>query len=84
MPPPILQMGFYIHQYILYSMHSIAVVLTTIRKPECSKPYLMFYALIFWPPSESCVPCFHQVEVTKFGIDKKNMFAFWDVSKNDN
>ena len=23
---------------------------------------------------------FPQVEVTKFGIDKKNMFAFWDVS----
>jgi len=26
---------------------------------------------------------FPQVEVTKFGIDKKNMFAFWDVSNSD-
>ena len=30
--------------------------------------------------AESISPFFPQVEVTKFGIDKKNMFAFWDVS----
>ena len=65
------------------------VVLTMFStcKPECGKPCslsLMSYALIFfWLPSDH-VCLFPQVEVTKFGIDKKNMFAFWDVSNSGN
>ena len=36
------------------------------------------------PSVLTVIPFVSQVEVTKFGIDKKNMFAFWDVSTTVN